>query len=41
MQYIHEILWLLSWPLVIYLGYSFCKLNINQLKRVEQLDQKE
>lgn len=32
-----EMLLLLTWPLVIYLGYKFIMLNINQLEKDKKL----
>ncbi|SUW84045.1 Uncharacterised protein [Campylobacter helveticus] len=32
-----EALFLLTWPLVIYLGYKFIMLNINQLEKDKKL----
>lgn len=41
MEYLGEILWVLSWPLVIFLGLRFSILNINQLERLEKLEKIE
>ncbi len=41
MEYLSEILWILSWPLVIFLGLKFSMLNINQLNRLERLEEFE
>lgn len=32
-----ESLFLLAWPLVIYLSYKFIRLNISQLEKLEKL----
>lgn len=32
-----EALFLLVWPLVIYLSYKFTRLNINQLEKLEKI----
>ncbi len=32
-----EALFLLGWPLTIYLSYKFIRLNINQLEKLEKL----
>ncbi len=32
-----EGLFLLAWPLVIYLSYKFIRLNISQLEKLEKL----
>lgn len=32
-----EALFLLAWPLVIYLSYKFIRLNLNQLDKLERL----
>ncbi len=41
MEYLSEILWILSWPFVIFLGLKFSILNINQLNRLEKLEEFE
>ncbi len=41
MEYLTEILWFLSWPLVIFLGLKFSILNINQIERLERLEELE
>lgn len=33
-----EIVFLLTWPLVIYLSYKFIMLNINQLEKDKKLE---
>ncbi len=41
MEYLTEILWFLSWPLVIYLGLKFSVLNVNQIEKLERLEKLE
>ncbi|WP_260604885.1 hypothetical protein [Campylobacter sp. MIT 97-5078] len=36
-----EGLFLLAWPLVIYLSYKFIRLNLNQLDKIEKLERLE
>lgn len=36
-DYTYSLLWLLSWPAVIFLAYKFIRLNIRQLERMERL----
>ncbi len=36
-----EALFLLAWPLVIYLSYKFIRLNLNQLDKLERLKELE
>lgn len=32
-----EALFLLAWPLVIYLSYKFIRLNLTQLEKIEKM----
>lgn len=41
MEYLGEIFWILSWPLVIFLGLEFSMLNIDQLEKLERLEKLE
>lgn len=41
MEYIREILFILSWPLLIYICYKFIILNINHFEKMEKLSQKD
>lgn len=40
-EYIVSSLWILAWPFVIWISYLFTRLNINQLKRMEELEGKK
>lgn len=41
MQYLKEILFILSWPLVIYISYKFIVLNIKHFEKMEKYQDKE
>ncbi|VEG81022.1 Uncharacterised protein [Wolinella succinogenes] len=32
-NYVHSLLWLISWPVVIYVCYKFILLNMDQTER--------
>lgn len=34
MHYLESILWLLSWPVLIYVSYKFVKLNLKHFEEV-------
>jgi len=36
MDYTSSLIWLTTWPLIIWLGYRFVKLNITELQRREE-----
>lgn len=37
-DYTSSLMWLVAWPVVIYISYKFITLNIGHLKKLEQLD---
>ena len=41
MEYLTEIIWYLSWPVVVFLGLKFTQLNIGQYKKMERLEELE
>ena len=36
MDYTASLLWLAAWPLVIFLGYRFVRLNVDEIERRER-----
>ena len=38
MQYFTELIWYLSWPVLIYLSYRFVVLNLHHYKKMERLE---
>ncbi|MGD9655070.1 MAG: hypothetical protein AB7U44_07725 [Sulfuricurvum sp.] len=41
MEYIESLLWLALWPIVIFLGYKFAKLNLRHYQKMERLEELE
>ena len=39
-DYTASLIWLATWPLIIYLGYKFTALNIRQIEHIEALEAK-
>ena len=38
MEYISSLLWLLTWPLIIFLGYKFTAFNLKHFQRLEKFE---
>ena len=38
--YMGEIMWLCSWPLIIFVSYKFVSLNVRQIERIEKIEDK-
>jgi hypothetical protein len=36
MKYLSEIVWLVSWPILIYFSYKLSEFAINKYKRIEE-----
>jgi hypothetical protein len=36
MKYLSEILWLVSWPILIYFSYKLSEIAINRYRKVEE-----
>ncbi len=41
MEYLSEILWYVSWPIIIYLGLKFTQLNLRHYAKMERLEELE
>lgn len=41
MKYLNEIMWLVSWPLLIYFGFKLCELAIKKYQKKESIDEEE
>jgi len=41
MENLSEILWYVSWPVVIYIGLKFTQLNLAHFKKMERLEELE
>jgi len=41
MEYIEAFLWLGLWPLIIFLGYKFTRLNLRHYQKMERLEELE
>jgi len=41
MEYLGEILWYTSWPVVIYVSLKFVQLNLSHYKSMERLEELE
>ena len=41
MENLSEILWYVSWPVVIYIGLKFTQLNLKHFKKMERLEELE
>lgn len=39
MEYLGEIVWLISWPVLIYIAYKFVSLNLDHHKNMEKLQE--
>lgn len=39
MEYLNEIIWYASWPVLIYLGLKFVELNLGHFKKMEHLEE--
>lgn len=39
MEYLSSIIWLIVWPIFIYIVYAFSKLNIKQIEKLEKLEE--
>jgi uncharacterized membrane protein len=40
MEYISELIWYGSWPVVVFIALKFVQLNIKHLDNMERLEQK-
>lgn len=38
MEYLSELFWYLSWPVLIYLSYKFVSLNLDHHEKMERLE---
>ncbi|MFP4331910.1 MAG: hypothetical protein ACLFQJ_01295 [Campylobacterales bacterium] len=38
-DYTSSIMWLIAWPLIIYISYKFIRLNISHLQKLEKMDE--
>ncbi len=41
MEYLSEIIWYITWPILIYVGLKFVQLNIEHFKQMERLEELE
>ncbi len=41
MEYLSEIIWYLTWPILIYVGLKFVQLNLEHFKKMERLEELE
>ncbi len=41
MEYLTEIIWYLSWPVVVFLGLKFTQVNLQHYKKMERLEELE
>jgi hypothetical protein len=41
MQYLNEILWYISWPLIIIISVKFVQLNLTHYTKMERLEELE
>ena len=41
MEYLTEIIWYASWPVIIYLSVKFVQLNLTHYKSMERLEELE
>lgn len=41
MEYFGELIWYLSWPVVVFVALKFVQLNIKHLENMEKLEQKK
>lgn len=39
MEYLNEIIWYASWPVLIYISLKFAQLNLRHFKKMEQLEE--
>ncbi|MDM5271807.1 hypothetical protein PGH07_06430 [Sulfurovum sp. zt1-1] len=39
MEYTTSLLWLLTWPLIIFLGYKFTAFNLKYFRELEKLEE--
>lgn len=38
-DYTSSIMWLIAWPLIIYISYKFIRLNITHFQKLEKMDE--
>jgi hypothetical protein len=41
MEYLTEIIWYASWPILIVVGLKFVELNLHHFKKLERLEELE
>jgi hypothetical protein len=41
MQYLNEIIWYISWPILLILSVKFVQLNLKHFKKMERLEELE
>ena len=41
MEYLSEIIWYITWPILIYVGLKFVQLNLEHFKKMERLEELE
>ena len=41
MEYLNEIIWYASWPVLIYVSLKFVQLNLRHFKKMERLEELE
>jgi len=41
MQYLNEMIWYISWPIIIILSVKFVELNLRHYKKMERLEELE
>ena len=41
MEYLSEIIWYITWPILIYVGLKFVQLNLEHFKQMERLEELE
>jgi hypothetical protein len=41
MQYLNEMIWYISWPVIIILSVKFVELNLRHYKKMERLEELE
>jgi len=41
MEYLTEIIWYLSWPIIIFISVKFVQLNVHHYQKMERLEELE
>ncbi len=41
MEYLSEIIWYLSWPVVVFVGLKFTQVNLHHYQKMERLEELE